>query len=155
MASYCLLCLCLLFTTVLSYQARAPLSLDLALGIIETTGKRGAIFTLFYTQESHRLTELCSCCTCCCAPLREKVAERNYSNYQRSDYMAATDDALCMACGCCEQACPFEARQVEDGLLNFNEERCFGCGQCIDACTVGAIILEREPGRGIPIPGLG
>ena len=32
------------------------------------------------------------------------------------------------------------------------DERCFGCGRCIASCPEGAIRLEFQAGRGVPIP---
>jgi Pyruvate/2-oxoacid:ferredoxin oxidoreductase delta subunit len=147
---------CLLFESAPAgdLQDCRKISKERALELLGTTAQRGAIFTLFYTQAGHKLTELCSCCTCCCSPLQNKVSEGNYAEYLRSNYVAATDEALCLACGSCEPACPFEARRVENGYLQLAEERCFGCGQCIDECPEEAVRLEMEPGRGVQIPGL-
>ncbi|MBN1976878.1 MAG: 4Fe-4S binding protein, partial [Anaerolineae bacterium] len=52
----------------------------------------------------------------------------------------------------CLDSCFFEARQLKGGVLSLIDERCFGCGRCIGSCPGGAIRLESQPGRGVPIP---
>jgi ferredoxin len=129
-----------------------PISTAEALSIFTTAARRNPIYNLFYTHSEGNITELCSCCTCCCHPLNRMKAKANYSEELRSEYIAVTDPLLCMACGACEESCIFEARWTEDGTLHLMERQCFGCGRCIDSCPQGAIRLEREIGRGVPIP---
>lgn len=135
-------------------QDARVISLAEGLALLGVTAGRGAISTLFYTQDRHKLTELCNCCTCCCSPLHHMVTEQDYGTYLRSEYVAFTNHGLCQACGVCEPACPFTARQVVNSDLQFVDERCFGCGRCVDECPEAAIRLEKVSGRGVPIPGL-
>jgi electron transport complex protein RnfB len=123
-----------------------------ALAILKTTAERRAINQLFYTEPDHQLTEICSCCTCCCFPLRRVKREGNYAEELRSEYVAVTNPELCVACGECEETCFFEARTVEGDTLYLVDERCFGCGRCVESCPEGAIRLEFQAGRGVPIP---
>ena len=44
--------------------------------LLKITSQRNAIFTLFFTEKKHQITELSSCCTCCCSPLNSKLKER-------------------------------------------------------------------------------
>ena len=122
-----------------------------ALSILATMAERGAIYNLFYTHAERKVTEICSCCTCCCAPLRKMKEQGNYGEQPRSEYVAITDAALCDGCGLCVERCFFEARRVEDGILQFADERCFWCGRCIESCPLEAIRLEFQVGRGVPI----
>lgn len=122
--------------------------------ILKTTSQRNVVYTLFFTEEDHQLSELCSCCTCCCRPIREKQQEGKYHEYLRSNYVAVTDEELCIGCGSCELLCPFDAREVEDGMVKLADERCFGCGRCIEECPEDAITLEFQAGRGMLIPSL-
>lgn len=126
---------------------------DEALSVLKTTAERGAVYRLFYTETSHRITELCSCCTCCCVPMRRAKQAGNYGEQLRSEYVAITDTTLCAHCGLCEESCFFEARWIENGDLHFADERCFGCGRCIESCPEEAIRLERQIGRGTLVPG--
>ena len=122
--------------------------------LLKTTSQRNAVYTLFFTEEGHQLTELCSCCTCCCHPIRDKKQEGDYQEYLRSNYAAVTDEDLCIGCGSCEPLCPFDARWVEDGMVQLADERCFGCGRCISDCPEDAITLEFQADRGMLIPQL-
>lgn len=120
--------------------------------VLKTTTERNVVYTLFLTENDHRLTELCSCCNCCCRPILEKRREGKYGEYLRSNYVAVTDATLCQACGLCETSCPFDARVVEDWELLLIDERCFGCGRCLNECPEDAISLEFQAGRGQLIP---
>jgi heterodisulfide reductase subunit A2 len=61
-----------------------------------------------------------------------------------SGMVAQVDGGLCRACGACEEACLFEAIQVEQdeegrkGAV-VNEGLCTGCGACNVACPTGAV----------------
>jgi electron transport complex protein RnfB len=134
-------------------QARA-IPTEAAVSLIQMTASRGDIHQLFYFQDGSRPSELCNCCTCCCSPLRELKAAGNYSQQLRSGYVAHTDAALCIGCGTCVESCFFEARQLLDGGVHLTDERCFGCGRCLASCPGGAIRLEFQAGRGVPIPGV-
>ena len=145
---------CLLFESASRDDLRDArlISIGEALSILKATAERRAIYNLFYTRADRIITEICSCCTCCCRPLHRMKEERNYREQLRSEYVAVTDTALCVGCGSCEESCFFAARRVEDGALHLTEEQCFGCGKCIESCPEGAIRLEREVGRGVSIP---
>lgn len=145
---------CLLFEGASADDLRdaRPITTEGALRVLKTTAERRLINQLFYKETTHELTELCSCCTCCCFPLRRVKREANYGEELRSGYVAVTDPELCVACGECEESCFFEARFIEDGTLHLVDERCFGCGRCVESCPEGAISLEFQAGRGVPIP---
>ena len=145
---------CLLFESASDEELKGarPISADEALSILEATAERKVIYNLFYTHSGRKVTELCSCCSCCCEPLRRVKEESSYSEQLRSHYVAVTDPTLCVGCGSCEESCFFEARRVENGTLHLKGERCFGCAKCIDSCPEKAIGLERQAGRGVPVP---
>jgi ferredoxin len=145
---------CLLFESASQdrLQNARPISTNEALSILKTTSEQRAIYNLFYTHTGQRLTEICSCCTCCCHPLHGMREEESYSEQLRSEYMAVTDATRCVGCGLCKESCFFEARRVENGTLHLIDQQCFGCGKCIDSCPEKAIVLERQVGRGVAIP---
>jgi electron transport complex protein RnfB len=110
------------------------------------------ISQLFFKEATLQVTELCSCCDCCCTPIRRLVQEGNYAGELRSGYVAVTNTARCVACELCLDSCFFEARRVEGDQLVLVGERCLGCGWCVESCPKGAIRIVWQAGRGIPIP---
>jgi len=67
-----------------------------------------------------------------------------------SGYVAQVDGDLCAACAACEEACPFEAIQV-DGRATVCWEACMGCGVCVGQCPNGVLSLVRDEGKGLPL----
>ncbi len=135
-------------------QRAKAIAADEAVRIVRKTTERGDIHQLFYYQAGARPYELCNCCTCCCFPLREAKEKGDYTEQLRSGYVAVTDAELCAGCGSCLDSCFFEARQMADATPHLIDERCFGCGRCVADCPEGAIRLEFQAGRGVPIPGV-
>jgi len=60
--------------------------------------------------------------------------------------MLQIDEKLCIGCGICEDACPFGAIEVVDGVAVVNET-CTLCGACVEVCEVEALSIEPEGGR--------
>ena len=129
-----------------------PISTEGALAVLRMAAEKRLVSQLFFEEATLQVTELCSCCNCCCSPIRKLVQEGNYTEALRSDYVAVTDAALCVACGLCLESCLFEARRLDGGDLALVDERCFGCGRCVESCPESAIRIEPQAGRGIPIP---
>jgi ferredoxin len=130
------------------------ISAEEAVEIIKMTTERGDIHQVFYFDEGSRPFELCNCCDCCCYPLREAKERGDYTEQLHSNYVAVTDKDLCVGCGLCLDSCYFEARQLENDILQLIDIRCFGCGCCIPNCPEAAIRLEFQQGRGVTIPTL-
>ena len=40
----------------------------------------------------------------------------------------------CLGFGTCEQACPFDAIHVENGVAVVDKEKCKACGKCVEVC---------------------
>jgi ferredoxin len=57
--------------------------------------------------------------------------------------MMNVDASLCMRCGACVSACPFDAIEATDGSVKSNE-RCTECGICVKICPMGAIEVARK-----------
>lgn len=56
---------------------------------------------------------------------------------------AVVDEDVCVGCGACASACPFEAITWSDfGLPIVNVEACTGCGICAATCPVAAMQLR-------------
>lgn len=57
---------------------------------------------------------------------------------------AFIDENLCVACGCCQTACPLKAITIPDGICaTVNYAKCVGCGMCAKKCPA-SIISIRE-----------
>ena len=140
---------CLRFenATAEALQSAKPITAAQAEEILAAAHERGEIHNLFYDRDSRKVSELCNCCSCCCEPLQELKQATNYEEQLHSGYIALTDTSLCAGCGECLDACFFEARQLDDGVLHLRAERCFGCGKCIASCPQDAIRLEMQSGR--------
>jgi MinD superfamily P-loop ATPase len=67
-----------------------------------------------------------------------------------SGFVAEVDEGACIACGTCEELCPFEAVFVND-RSEVIFEKCMGCGVCEGHCDTGAITLVRDERKGIPL----
>jgi ferredoxin len=132
-------------------QARA-ITADEAVRLVRMVAERGDIHQLFYYKASGLPYELCNCCTCCCFPLREAKEKGDYAEQLHSGYVAVTDAELCTGCGTCLDSCFFEARQMTGATPDLIDVRCFGCGRCVADCPEGAIRLDFQAGRGVPIP---
>ena len=68
-----------------------------------------------------------------------------------SGYVSQVDQELCIQCGLCEDACPFDALSLEATSLEIDQDACMGCGLCVAACSQGALTLQREGGKGTPL----
>ena len=47
---------------------------------------------------------------------------------------------LCIGCGCCSDACPTGALEL-DAKAILNEELCTECASCVEMCPEGALTL--------------
>jgi ferredoxin len=126
------------------------LTKDEALGTLRRSAEAGLVSTVSNNQEG--LTYICNCCTCSCGILRG-IAEFKMANaVARSAFVNQVDAELCQGCGLCEDACQFEALEVE-GTAIVNAFRCVGCGVCVLDCPEGALALVRRPeGEVLPVP---
>lgn len=68
-----------------------------------------------------------------------------------SGFLAKLEVDLCVGCGACAAACPFDAIRVQDGLAKIDDSLCMGCGVCVAKCPQHALALELAPEKGEPL----
>ena len=67
-----------------------------------------------------------------------------------SGYISKVDKTQCTACGICQEACPFQAIELNDNA-RVNWEACMGCGVCVGQCPNKALSLELDNNKGLPM----
>ncbi|MCI0496886.1 MAG: FAD-dependent oxidoreductase [Thermoplasmata archaeon] len=60
-------------------------------------------------------------------------------HFEAEATVSAVDDAMCVGCGLCVAACPYNAIELKDGHAAVTEALCKGCGLCAATCRSGAI----------------
>ena len=121
-----------------------------ALELLEAEHERGHLHSAWFKDAMlDRFYAICNCCKCCCGGI-EAMVKHGAPMVASSGYVAQVDDALCAACGTCQEACPFEAIQV-DGTAVVNWEACMGCGVCVGQCPNEAMSLVRDEKKGVPL----
>ncbi|MDY2913114.1 MAG: 4Fe-4S dicluster domain-containing protein [Candidatus Enteromonas sp.] len=100
--------------------------------------------------------EVTDLCRGCLAHRCSGACHRNAISFG-PDLRAHIDKSLCVNCGLCAKACPFQAitnrkrpceaackvnaiHPREDGISEIDESKCTRCGQCSAACPFGAIM---------------
>ncbi len=78
------------------------------------------------------------------------MKERGVPMVISSGYIAQVSEDDCIACGTCEDACPFDAITMED-IPVIDWEACLGCGVCEGQCTQEAITLVRDERKPAPL----
>lgn len=121
-----------------------------ALELLQAEHERGHVHSArFANAFLGRFFTLCNCCKCCCAA-RDAVVTYDTPMIASSGFVAQVDQTRCTACSICEEACLFEAVQV-DGTAVVNWDLCMGCGVCVDKCPNEARSLVRDEKKGVPL----
>jgi ferredoxin len=121
-----------------------------ALQLLEETHARGSVHAAWFSETMMgRFYALCNCCSCCCGGIK---AMREYDSpmVASSGFVSQVDTDICIACGDCAQACPFDAITVEDFSV-VDWDKCMGCGVCETICASEAITLVRDELKGDPL----
>lgn len=129
-----------------------------AVHILQAEHERGHVHHAFFKDAMlGRFYAICNCCPCCCGAMQSQRS--GTPMLASSGYTAHVDEELCLACGECQESCPFDAMRFTGeaemahrlyGMV-VDEARCMGCGVCVDLCANRAIRLWRNPEKGEPL----
>lgn len=95
---------------------------------------------------------ICSCCGCCCGPLRLHKSIPNPVSHWATNFFAEVNPESCSGCGICGDKCQVGAMKLDEETLvtKVDLTHCLGCGLCVEACPEGAIELRNKASEVIP-----
>ncbi len=121
-----------------------------ALDMLKAEHERGHVHTAYFKDAcDNKFYAICNCCSCCCGGLRA-MNEHEVPMIASSGYVAQIDEEVCIACGECEDACPFGAITT-NGTSEISWEKCMGCGVCEGQCEIDAVTLVADEKKGVPL----
>ncbi len=121
-----------------------------AMSILEAEHQRGHVQHAFFKDAMlNRFYAICNCCSCCCGAFQAQNS--GTPMLLASGYTAEVNQELCEGCGTCQEHCQFSAIEMIDGKSFIHRDECYGCGVCVDQCDQGAIVLELDPAKGVPL----
>lgn len=118
--------------------------------ILDDEHARGHVHHAYFKDAMlDRFYAICNCCSCCCGAMQ---AVRNGSPMIiSSGYICRVDHDLCIQCESCTGSCHFNALSTQKNRIIINEEECMGCGVCVSLCDQGALSLELDPRKPVPL----
>jgi ferredoxin len=121
-----------------------------ACDILEAAHVRGHVHNAFFRDVMlNRFFGICNCCKCCCTAM---LAVRNGTPVlAASGYTSTVDGEMCIGCGDCVEACPFEVIELKKAISQPDQEECMGCGVCVSVCEMGALSLVLDPSKSEPL----
>lgn len=114
---------------------------DEALLVLERARDAGLVHMTSNTLDNVEF--VCNCCPCCCGLMGTVTRLGGEAASIASNFYAAADAELCLACGLCEDGCPVDAIAVEE-VAEVDAASCIGCGVCVTHCPEGALSLLRR-----------
>jgi ferredoxin len=119
-------------------------TLNEAESVLRQANESGLVHLSLYMPD-HEIFALCSCCPCCCHDLQILREYDRPDLVVRSEFVAVTDGTECTHCGACVDRCPFHARVLGNGKMEYTPDKCLGCGLCVTVCPAGATSMELLP----------
>jgi hypothetical protein len=92
-----------------------------AIQVLQRAGEAGLVHMSLY-RPGQEIFALCNCCSCCCHDLQLLIKYKRTELVVHSEFIATTNETLCLECGLCSQSCPFNARVLKDKGLAFDPE---------------------------------
>ncbi|MDT3699961.1 MAG: 4Fe-4S binding protein [Thermincola sp.] len=124
------------------------LSQQEALDLLAEVHQQGCVHSAYFKDICFdRFYVMCNCCKCCCMGIKA-MNQYGVPAVASSGYTARISEELCVHCGNCSEACPFAAISPN---RTFDPDKCMGCGVCVTKCKRGAISLELDASKGIPL----
>lgn len=118
--------------------------------ILDAEHARGHVHHAFFKDAMlGRFYAICNCCPCCCGAMQS--TRSGTPMLASSGYVCVVDEAACLACGACENCCPFDALAWTSAAPVVDGERCMGCGVCVSVCEGEALVLQRDPSKPAPL----
>ena len=95
---------------------------------------------------------ICSCCGCCCAPLKAHHALPNPLSHWATNFYAQVNPEICSGCGLCEERCQAAAMKLDEDrrAAIVDLTHCLGCGLCVEVCPEDAIELRNSSVEVVP-----
>ena len=115
------------------------------------------LVTWLMNVKSSRGQASCSCCGCCCKPMRMVSQFNSPGIVAPPHFMPRFDASVCNHCGQCAKACPMGAITVDTHQKTLAQQpaRCIGCGLCSLACQRNqAITMQPVPDYRLPYKSL-
>jgi len=133
-----------------NHKSAKRLTQSEAVDLLQAEYERGHLHSAWFKDVmGDRFYAICNCCKCCCAGV-EAMVKYDAPMMASSGYMAVVDEDLCSACETCADVCPFNAIQVDDAA-SVIWDKCMGCGVCEGQCSTGAMSLQLDEKKGVPL----
>jgi ferredoxin len=137
---------CLVFGRAVDYYVGngtgREITVDEALAILEEAEKNALVLQ---PSNSQSVTNICTCCGCCCQVLLAYKRHPNPASIASSPFKLEVLTEECAGCGDCIERCQMDALSLEDDVIVHDERRCIGCGLCTTVCPSEALLLVRKP----------
>jgi len=136
---------------VIERELAREISKEEALEVIRKTEEEGLVH--FVDNAEGEILHNCNCCGCACwnvGNIRRRKIPRDV--IMATYFLRETDADACIGCGACEEICPVDAVEVQDGIAVIDEEWCIGCGVCATVCPGDALHMKLRPDRTEALP---